>query len=126
LGRSGLSGFLDDKFLLQLTNAFLVSYIIPLTANKLVRAKNNTPVQQTTTNNSTTNTSSTTTSSDFKTQQLQQSSQQFQDIATKAAQNAINTKPTIYIDQGYEFNIFVNKDLVFPPEVALNNMKVVK
>jgi type IV secretion system protein VirB10 len=128
LGRSGIPGFVDDKFLVKMGNAFLVSYIVPLAANRLVRTKGNasTPVQQTTTNNAITSTSSTTTSSDFKTQQLQESSDKFRDIATKAIEDTMNTKATIYIDQGYQFNIFVNKDLVFPPEVAYSNMKMVQ
>ena len=126
LGRTGTSGLVDDKVIARLSTAFLISYLIPIYANKLSKVDQNEQVQSTTTNNATTNTSTTTGSSSVKTQQLKESSDKFKEIATKVIEESFSTKPTIYVDQGTEINIFVNRDVSFPPEVALNNMKVMK
>lgn len=126
LGRTGTTGLVDDKVLMRLSTAFLISYIVPIYANKLSKVNNNEQVQTTTTTNATTNTSSTTSSSSVKTQQMKEASDKFKDIATKVIEESFNTNPTIYVDQGTEINIFVNRDLIFPPEVAITNMKVMK
>ena len=126
LGRTGTAGLVDDKVLTRLSNAFLISYLVPIYANKLANINQNEQVQSTTTTNATTNTSTTTSSSSVKTQQLKEASDKFKEIATKVIEDSFSTKPTIYVDQGTEVNIFVNRDLVFPPEVAVNNMKVMK
>lgn len=126
LGRTGTTGLVDDKVFARLSNAFLISYLIPIYANKLANVNQNEQVQSTTTTNATTNTSTTTNSSSVKTQQLKEASDKFKEIATKVIEESFSTKPTIYVDQGTEVNIFVNRDLTFPPEVAVNNMKVMK
>lgn len=126
LGRTGTAGLVDDKVFTRLSNAFLISYLVPIYANKLSNVNQNEQVQSTTTTDATTNTSTTTNSSSVKTQQLKEASDKFREIATKVIEESFNSKPTIYVDQGTEVNIFVNRDLVFPPEVAVNNMKVMK
>ncbi len=125
LGRAGVAGFLDDKMMTKLGMAFLISYIIPTTINKLsnVNDKGITQTSTTATDGSrTTSTSGGTVASS----QLQDSAKQFQDIAKKSLEESLNTKSTVYVDQGAKITIFVNKDIVFPPQVALSSIKMVK
>ncbi len=126
LGRAGVSGFLDDKTLTKLATAFMVSYIIPTITNKIanVNDKKITQTQTTATDGSTT---TTTAGGTVGSTQLQESSDKFQDIAQKSIEESLNTKPTIYVDQGARINVFVNQDIIFPPQIAMNSIaKVVK
>jgi type IV secretion system protein VirB10 len=113
LGRSGVQGFLDNKFWLQIGAAVLTSYIVPALAAKIggVDDKAITP---------------TTTQGQAGSSQLQQSTQQFQQIAKDVIQKSISSEPTITIDQGTRINIFVNKDIIFPPDIAIKSMKTLK
>lgn len=126
LGRSGAGGFLDDKFLTKLTNALLVSYVIPVAASKIFSNNNsaNTPSTTTTTNSNGVTTTSTTAT--VQQQQLQQSQDKFNEVMSKSLQDAFSTKPTLYIDQGTEINIFVNKDIVFPSDSVIGGAQFVK
>lgn len=124
LGRAGVAGFLDNKFWTQFSMAILTSYIIPVAAARLAGVNDQGVSQSNTLNSDGTSTSTSTGNS--TSQQLQQSSQQFGQIATNAIQNAFPTNPTIYIDQGTRINIFVNKDMVFPADIAVNSMKVIR
>lgn len=33
---------------------------------------------------------------------------------------SVDKKPTIYVDQGTALKVFVNQDVVFPPQAILN------
>lgn len=124
LGRSGVEGFVDNKFWVQIGAAVLTSYIIPTLANKIAGVKDQaiTTTTQTAPGGTTTTTQGQTTNSS----QLQQSSQQFQQIATDAINKTFNTDPVISVDQGVRINIFVNKDILFPSDIAIKSMNLLK
>lgn len=126
LGRSGVAGFLDDKMMTKLATAFLVSYIIPTVANKLSNV-NDKSISQTQTAATDGSTTTTTTGASVGSSQLKESADKFKEITQKSLEDAFSTKSTIYVDQGTRINIFVNQDIVFPPQIALNSMtRVVK
>ncbi len=126
LGRAGVSGFLDDKTLTKLATAFMVSYIIPTITNKVANV-NDRKITQTQTTATDGSTTTTTAGGSVGSTQLKESSDKFQDIAQKAIEDSLNTKSTIYVDQGARINVFVNQDIVFPPQIAMNSIaKVVK
>ena len=127
LGRTGVEGSLDSKFWTQMGLAVLTSYIIPVAAQKLLNVNDNSVTSSTTAASATTGGSPATTSTGtVASQQLQDSTQQFQKLASEAIKNAINVKPTVIIDQGTRINIYVNKDVVFAKDIALKGIKVVK
>jgi type IV secretion system protein VirB10 len=126
LGRSGINGFVDDKMMTKLATAFMISYIIPTIANKVANV-NDRGITETQTKGTDGSTTTTTAGATVGSSQLQQSAKEFQDIAKKSFEESFNTKSTIYVDQGARINIFVNQDVVFPPQIALNSMaKVVR
>lgn len=124
LGRSGVEGFTDNKFWLQIGAAVLTSYIIPSLANRIANVKDQAITSTTTTGPS--GTTTTTQGGTTGSSQLQQSSQQFQQIAQDVISKSLNTEPVISVDQGTRINIYVNKDVVFPSDIAIKSMKVVK
>lgn len=126
LGRSGVSGFVDDKFLTKLGNAFLISYVVPEIADRMFKVNGNQPVTSTTATNVATGVSATSSTSTQGAQRAQDSSKKFQDIIGKTIEESFSTKSTLFVDQGTEVNIFVNKDMVFPSNLAVNGMKVIK
>ena len=128
LGRSGAAGFLDNKFLTKLGNALLISYIVPSLTNQIFsgNASNNTPITTSQSSSAATGITTLSTTSTFKQQQLKESQDKFNQVMSKAIQEAFPTSPTIFIDQGTEINIFVNKDLIFPDEALTNSSKLIR
>lgn len=128
LGRAGISGYLDDKLFTKLGNAFLISFVVPAIVDKLFKVKGaNDPVQTTTSSNALLGpTISTTKTTTFKQEQVKESADKFNEILSKSIQDAFTTTPTIFVDQGTEINIFVNRDLVFPPESMIGGAKLVR
>jgi type IV secretion system protein VirB10 len=127
LGRTGVEGSLDSKFWTQMGLAVLTSYVIPVAAQKLLNVNDNSVATTTTAASAGSGgTPATTSTGTVASQQLQDSTQQFQKLATEAIKNAINVKPTVIIDQGTRINIYVNKDVVFAKDIALKGIKVVK
>lgn len=127
LGRTGVEGLLDSKFWTQMGLAVLTSYIIPVAAQKLLNVNDNAVATTTTAASAGSGgTPATTSTGTVASQQLQDSTQQFQKLATEAIKNAIDVKPTVIIDQGTRINIYVNKDVVFSKDIALKSIKVVK
>jgi type IV secretion system protein VirB10 len=122
LGRSGAAGYLDDKLMTKLSTAFLISYIIPSIANKIANV-NDKSITSVSTTNTDGSTSTTTSGGTVGSSQLKESADQFKDITQKALEEAFSTTSTIYVDQGTRINIFVNKDIVFPPQIALNSQR---
>jgi type IV secretion system protein VirB10 len=128
LGRSGIAGYLDDKFFTKLGNAFLVSFMVPAITEKIFRVKGqDDPIQTTTSTNALLGpTVSTTKTTTFKQEQLKESSDKFNEIIGKTIQDSFATTPTIFIDQGTEVNIFVNRDLIFPSDAMVGGAKMVR
>ena len=114
LGRAGVAGQVDNKFISQLMNAFLVSYIIPIAAQQL---GGNSQITTTTAGATTSGTTTTTTGS-AKDLALRQAANDFSKYASDTVKNSFSSKPTITIDQGTVVNILVQKDLIFPADAA--------
>jgi type IV secretion system protein VirB10 len=123
LGRAGIAGYYDNKFIAKLGNAILISFVLPKVTDKLFNVDKSSPITTTTGQNATTGTTATTTTSTVGAQQAQESTEEFKDIITKAIEEGISTKPVIFIDQGTEITILVAKDLVFPNE-GTNNILI--
>ncbi len=128
LGRSGIGGFADDKFLTKLANAILISYVIPMTAEKIFSkpSQTDTPITTTTTTAPSTGVTSVSSTATLEQQKLKESQDKFNEVVGKALEDTFNTKTTIYVDQGSEVNIFVNRDLIFPSDGLINGLKVVR
>ncbi|MFN5382430.1 MAG: TrbI/VirB10 family protein [Alphaproteobacteria bacterium] len=126
LGRSGIQGFLDNKFLTRLTNAFMISYVLPLIGDRLFKVDKNQDITTTAAQNVQTGVTTTSTTATLKAQQLKESSDKFRDVTSKAIEESFSTKPTIYVDQGTEINIFVNRDVIFPAGYAINGASIMK
>ncbi len=125
LGKSGVAGYLDDKLFTKLGNAFLISFVVPAIVGKIFKVKGaNDPVQTTTSTNALLGpTVSTTKTTSFKQEQVKESSDKFNEILSKTIQDTFATTPTIFVDQGTEINIFVNRDLIFPPDSIMSGSK---
>ncbi len=124
LGRAGVQGELNTKFWTRMLSAFLVSFIIPYAAFELSNAPN-APSTETTaiSPDGTVITSST---SDIKSQLARDGAQRFSDIATEIVESMLPEKPTIHINQGSKVRIFVNKDVIFPPESVLARSRAIR
>lgn len=124
LGRAGVAGYVDNKFWLQMGSAFLTSYLIPTLAVRFTNLKNQ--AVSTTNSASTAGVTQTTTTGTVGSQQLQDSLNKFRDLSTQIVQNTFNTNPTITIDQGTTLKVFVNQDIIFPPQFVNNGLRVLK
>lgn len=113
LGRAGLEGDVDNKYIDMFSTALLTSSLdIGLAAIGQGLFGDQ---QQTTTNNS--QGGSTTTSSATGTA-MQQAVTNIGDIGKQVVGSALGLAPTISVDQGTPVNIYVNKELEFPPSVT--------
>lgn len=124
LGRSGIKGYIDNKLKERLFNAFLVSYVIPLTT-MYATGTGDDKINQSETKNK----DGSTTIDKFSTQKAQilsDANSQFTDSATEAVDQASSIKPTITINQGTRINVFVQKDLIFPQQAVsmMNNNNI--
>ncbi|CAL7961534.1 type IV secretion system protein VirB10 [Alphaproteobacteria bacterium] len=120
LGRAGVSGNVDDKWMTKLSNAFLVSYMVPLTMGNLTNKDDKISVTVHTggtTPDGKTTPSSTTTTGSAQAMAMQNATQQFQQIAGDTITQRFNLKPTITVDQGTKINIIVTKDLIFSSQI---------
>jgi type IV secretion system protein VirB10 len=128
LGRSGIGGFADDKFLTKLANALLISYVVPVAAGRIFSkpSQSKSPVTTTSTTNASTGTTTTSSTATLEQQQLKESQDKFNEVVGKALEDTFSTKTTIYVDQGTEVNIFVNRDLIFPSDGTMGGIKLVK
>ncbi len=123
LGRAGVSGFVDNKYLETIRNSLLLSAVSVVGTALLDGVQGS----QTTTSTTTTDTSGSTSSSqtgkatDFA---VLQGVSDFSDTASGIVKDMLNSKPTISVNQGTLIKVFVNKDLVFP-ESAVGSTKFV-
>jgi type IV secretion system protein VirB10 len=108
LGRAGMTGFVDNKYFEAFSTALLTSAldIGVATAGDALLGNG---VSTVTTNGVTTqNLSGSGTA-------LQSAMQNLGSVGQSIVTSTVNLQPTIHIDQGELINIFVNKDVVFPP-----------
>lgn len=125
-GTAGVEGVVDNQVLPTVTNAVLVSAINVAFAeisSKMTKSNN----QSTTTINTNTNGGGpTSTSTSTPTQQaIQQQTSQLGSTLQNMGQQFYTAKPFITLDQGTLVSVFVNKDILFPRNLA-NNSRIVK
>lgn len=112
LGRAGIAGDVDNKYFEMFSSAILTSSLdigVAALSDALFGDQ-----QSTTTNNN--SGGSTTTSSPTSTA-VQSAVDSIGAVGKAIVNNNVGLTPTITIDQGTPVNVFVNKELVFPPSV---------
>ena len=123
LGRAGAAGKVYDHLWERLGNAFMVSFVVPVSAAEVAQKATKSQGSTTTTEK---NETSITTESDPVADAIKQSTDDFSKIAKDILNDALQDKPTITVDQGTKINVFVQRDLVFPSEKALQKRKLIK
>lgn len=119
LGRAGIEGDVDNKYLEIFTSAFLVS-AINIAMGYGVDQISDSDIS------STTNTDGSTTRNTNATQEAAvRAIDMFGNTGQNLLDGFLNLKPTITIDQGTRVNVFVNRDLIFPANLV-GQVKFVK
>ena len=109
IGRGGVPGDLDNKYLQIMRNSFLTSMISVGSALAVEGISNSTGISNTTNGNS-----STTTSGKASDYALVNATQDFMDDMKDIIDGIKDEKPTIRIPQGTKIIIMVNQDLTLP------------
>lgn len=118
LGRAGVEGDVDNKYMEMFSNSILTSSLtigVAAIGEALFGSD-----QSSTTTNSGSGGSTTTTSPSG--QAMREAVENIGQVGKSIVGAALGIQPTIYIDQGTPVNVFVNKELIFPPE--LSNMLI--
>jgi type IV secretion system protein VirB10 len=113
LGRAGINGFVDNKLLEAYGTAILTSLFDIGAAYGGQKALGD--QQQVTTTNTD---GSSTTSGTAAAQALSTSISDLGSMSRGIVQAIVDLRPTITVDQGTRVNVFVNKDLIFPPDLV--------
>lgn len=112
LGRSGMTGDVDNKYFEMFSSAILTSSLdIGMAAVGDALFGN----QQTTT---TSGAAGTTTTQSPTSAAMQEAVQNVGSVGSNIVSNTLNLAPTINIDQGTPIEVFVSRDLIFPPDVT--------
>lgn len=125
LGRAGVEGLLDNKYLEIFSNAVLLSSLniaFAVAADKLTNAQ----AQTTATVNTGTGAVVTTSSGKSSDSAVQQSVTDVQAVGKKIVDDTLKTGPTITIDQGTLVKVFVNKDLIFPANMVQGTTRIIE
>jgi type IV secretion system protein VirB10 len=123
LGHSGVAGFVDNKYLEIIGQSILLSAITvggTMVADSINPSSGTTSSTTTAVNGDSTSSQSGT-PTDFA---VLNSVKNVNDVASKIAEGLLNDKPTIIVQQGTLIKVFVNKDLIFPEDIA-GNIKVI-
>jgi type IV secretion system protein VirB10 len=116
MGRAGIAGFVDNKYLDVIINSILLS---TLSIGSAILVDDVTEAQQqtttTTTGGSGTTTSNTGTTTDAA---VLSSVNDMSDIADEIAEGLLDRQATVIVQQGAKIKVFVNRDLHFPRSVA--------
>lgn len=107
LGRAGVEGNVDNKYMEMFSTAILTSL---LTIGVAAGAEAVTDSGTTTSNSN----GSTTQSGGAGLAAGAEAVRTIGDVGKRVVQTAIDARPTITVDQGTRINVFVNKDLTFP------------
>lgn len=107
LGRAGVDGHVDNKYMEVFSTALLTSVFSIGTA---AAADAVTDTQST----SSTNSNGTTTTGNAGSQATTDSVRNIGQVGSQILGTALNIRPTITVDQGTRVNVFVNRDLIFP------------
>jgi len=121
LGTAGIEGIVDNKYLEVFSSAFLVSAINIAVGIGTDSISNS----DSTTTSNTDGSSTTTSSSPGKDAAVLQAVDLFGSAGSNLIDGALNTNPTITIEQGTRVSIFVNRDLVFPSEL-INQVQIIQ
>ena len=113
LGRAGLEGYLDQKFREIFTGAILTSVISVGTAAGADAITGGNKVSTTTNTDG-----SSTSNGDSTSFAVINAVGQLSRVGKSVVDGLLDLRPTITVDQGTPINIFVNRDLHFPPGVA--------
>lgn len=113
LGRAGVEGFVDNRYTEIFSSAILTTM---LSLGAAYGSDRLLPDKSTTTTNSGGGT--TTTNVSPAQQAAGDAVQNLTGISKNVVEGMINIRPTITIDQGTRINVFVNRDLTFPPELG--------
>lgn len=112
LGRAGLDGDVDNKYLNIFSAAIMTSSLdIGVAALGDALFGN----QQTTTTN---NGSGSTTTQSPTSAAMQQAVQSIGSVGQNIVSSFLNLSPEIFVDQGTPMEVFVNRDLIFPSELT--------
>jgi len=125
LGRIGVPGFTDDRFMAKLVNSFLVSYVVPMIALGITGDGDDQIVSSSDSNSSSTKDGKSginaTTSSTARAKILSDATDDFSDTAKDAIDKRYPDIVTISVDQGSLIKIMVSKDIYFPAAAIENN-----
>lgn len=113
LGRAGAEGFLDQKYSEIFTGAILTS-VIGIGAAAAVDGLGGGDNIQTTTNTD----GSSTSSGDPVSFATLNAVGNISNVGRSVVDGLLDLRPTITIDQGTRVNVFVNRDLYFPPSIT--------
>jgi type IV secretion system protein VirB10 len=113
LGRAGLEGFLDQKFKEVFSGAILTS-VIGIGAAAAADALNGGGNVQTTVNTD----GSATSAGDPVSFATLNAVGNIGNVGRTVVDGLLDLRPTITVDQGTKINVFVNRDLYFPPNLA--------
>ncbi len=118
LGRGGAAGKVDNKYFEIYSAALLTS---ALNIGAAVAVESVTDAEKSTTQGSN---GSTTTTTSPTTEAALDAVSRIGSVTGRMVDRVINIRPTITIDQGTPLNVFVNHDLVFPPD-ARRRMQII-
>lgn len=113
IGQAGVTGQVDTKFTEIFSRALLTS-IVTIAVAMGVDEVNGGRETTTTTNSD----GSSSTTGDATSSATIEASNRFGSVAEGYLRRFINVQPTILVDQGTPVNVFVNRDLIFPPQFA--------
>jgi type IV secretion system protein VirB10 len=111
LGRAGVPGFVDNKYLETFSTALLTS-VLSIGVAAITDSVTDTNSSSTTSNNGTTTTGTAAATA------AGESVKTIGKISGDIVNNILDLRPTITVDQGTRINIFVNRDLKFPEEFS--------
>ena len=117
LGRAGFEGYVDNKVMEAYTGAILSSLVSFGVAYAGEKAIGKESAQSTTTTTNGSQGSTTSTTSTPSADALKDLTANVGAVTTSVVDDMLDLRPTITVDQGTRINVFVNKDLVFPPSV---------
>jgi type IV secretion system protein VirB10 len=120
-GRAGVAGNVDNKYLELFNNSILLSLITIGTAIALEGATGDSEISVTEEEDGDSTTSGSAT--DFAADEIIQT---IGDTADTILSGLLNITPTITVPQGTRINVFVNKDLVFPPTSSADGLLVLE
>ncbi len=121
LGRAGVEGKVDNKYLEIFSNSILLSTLqvaFAYAAEEVTGADGVSEKENAT--------GSVTTSGSPTDLAVADAVNQFGSTVKTITGDLVNVKPTITVDQGTRLKVFVNKDVIFPPEVTGGNTLVIR